>query len=162
MLGWIGAPSTPSTADGGDSTVHDWPTLEIAIEQKIEDQAEFVGWWADNITPRHRPGRGGNKSNADQHSISREIAEDLTGISQPQVSKWRKGLKNPNKYRERLYGFVYHKAMAETIEKMEADVAKKRQREHGGTAPGRKKTVPQSLGKCSDDPNKSKAARCNL
>ena len=25
--------------------VKDWPTLETAVEQKMEDQSEFVDWW---------------------------------------------------------------------------------------------------------------------
>lgn len=27
--------------------VKDWPLLEQAVEAKIEEQAEFVGWWRD-------------------------------------------------------------------------------------------------------------------
>jgi hypothetical protein len=27
----------------------DWPTLETAVDTKIEDQAEFVRWWEENV-----------------------------------------------------------------------------------------------------------------
>ena len=114
MLGWIGAPSTPSTADGGDSTVHDWPTLKIAIEQKIQDQTEFVGWWDESIRSVGNPAKKGKDLIVtDQGQLTVNTAEDLTGISKKQVSKWRKRLKDPEKYREALYGATYHKAMAE-------------------------------------------------
>ena len=33
--------------------VRDWPTLEAAVEQKLEDQAEFVRWWDEAV---QRPG----------------------------------------------------------------------------------------------------------
>ena len=39
-------------------------------------------------------------------------AEAKTGISHQQVSKWRRRLADPEKYREMLYGAAYHKAMA--------------------------------------------------
>ena len=29
--------------------VHDWPLLEDAVAAKIEDQAEFVRWWDENV-----------------------------------------------------------------------------------------------------------------
>lgn len=32
----------------------DWPTLEQAVEQKIEEQIEFVRWWKENISVRER------------------------------------------------------------------------------------------------------------
>jgi hypothetical protein len=27
-----------------------WPTLEIAVDHKIEDQRDFVRWWVENVT----------------------------------------------------------------------------------------------------------------
>ena len=36
--------------------VKDWPSLETAVEKKMEDQAEFVRWWDENV---QRP--GGNR-----------------------------------------------------------------------------------------------------
>ena len=37
--------------------------LERAIAVKIEDQMEFIAWWTLTVSPRYRPGRGGNKLN---------------------------------------------------------------------------------------------------
>ncbi len=51
-------------------------------------------------------------NNADQHSFPLEEAERLTGIKQWQVSRWGSRLKEPEKYREMLYGAAYAKAMA--------------------------------------------------
>ena len=33
--------------------VKDWPMLEAAVEQKMEDQAKLVQWWKENV---RRPG----------------------------------------------------------------------------------------------------------
>ena len=88
--------------------VRDWPTLETAVEQKMEDQAEFVGWWKENVRPA---GQGRNVAEQRQYSV--EEAEALTGITKQQVSKWRRRLKEPEKYREMLFGAAYYKAMAE-------------------------------------------------
>ena len=97
--------------------VKDWPTLETAVEQKIEDQTEFVRWWEEKVSVRHGMGRGkGNKKNPDLGSFSVEEAEAHTGIRQQQVSKWRARLKEPGKYREMLYGAAYKKALAETTD----------------------------------------------
>lgn len=48
-------------------------------------------------------------------------------------------------------------AISERIEAREKDLAKGRQREHGGTSPGIKKTLSKNFTKCLDDPNKRKA-----
>ena len=34
--------------------VKDWPMLEAAVEQKMEDQAKLVQWWKENV---RRPGQ---------------------------------------------------------------------------------------------------------
>ena len=47
----------------------------------------------------------------DRYSVDQ--AQDLTGITFRQVSKWRRRLKEPEKYRKMLYGAAYTKAMAE-------------------------------------------------
>ena len=39
-------------------------------------------------------------------------AESQTGLANQQVSKWRRRLKEPEKYRDMLYGAAYHKAKA--------------------------------------------------
>lgn len=40
-----------------------------------------------------------------------EDAEAQTGVTKQQVSKWRRRLKEPEKYRAMLYGFAYAKAI---------------------------------------------------
>ncbi len=93
--------------------VKDWPTLEAAVASKLEDQTEFVRWWDEKVTVNHGAGRS-NKKNAVPGSFSVSEAEKQTKISQQQVSKWRRRLQEPDKYREMLCGFAYAKAMAET------------------------------------------------
>ncbi len=71
----------------------DWPTLEAAVDQKIEEQTEFVRWWKEMVTVRRSEGT------LTQIGVKVYDAESLTGISQQQVSKWNQKLKNPQKYR---------------------------------------------------------------
>lgn len=92
--------------------VKDWPLLEEAVDAKLKDQAEFVGWWEEHVTIRHGLGRG--KKNAERGSFSVEKVEKETSIRQQQVSKWRRRLAEPEKYRAMLFGSAYAKAMAET------------------------------------------------
>jgi hypothetical protein len=88
--------------------VRDWPLLGEAVEAKIEDQSEFVRWWEETVGVRH----GGDTKNADRRScLTVDTAEDLTGITQQTVSKWRKRLKDRDKYRALLYGVAWAKAM---------------------------------------------------
>jgi len=95
--------------------IKDWPLLEKAIDQKMQDQASFVKWWEEKVTVRHGAGRG-NKKSADHGTFSMGDAEELTGISNQQVSNWRRRLKEPDKYRAMLYGTAYQKAMAEKVD----------------------------------------------
>jgi ParB family chromosome partitioning protein len=91
--------------------MHDWPTLEQAVEQKLEEQQEFIGWWRENVGVRHA---AGSKKNADRRStFSTDQAEELTGITQQQVSKWKKRLTDRDKYRATIFGVAWKKAMAE-------------------------------------------------
>jgi DNA N-6-adenine-methyltransferase (Dam) len=94
--------------------VKDWPLLEKAIDQKIEDQTEFVGWWQKHVTPRKHLNRH-NVDNADRHGLALERAEKLTGIKQPKVSKWAKRLKDRDGYRKLLRGVAHRAAMGEAI-----------------------------------------------
>jgi hypothetical protein len=65
--------------------IKDWPLLMQAVEQKLEDQREFVRWWDETVSVRLH---SHSKVNADQRSpLSREQAESLTGITQQQVSE---------------------------------------------------------------------------
>ncbi len=89
--------------------VRDWPTLVAAIDAKLEDQTEFVRWWKESVREK------GERSNvADPRHLTVDQATELTGITKQQVSKWRRRLKDPEKYRAMLYGAAYVKAMAET------------------------------------------------
>lgn len=83
----------------------DWPLLADAIDGKIEQQEEFVGWWRENVQPKARP-----KSVPDRAHFSVDQAEKTTGITKRQVSRWRKGIGNKPKYRERLLLAAYRKA----------------------------------------------------
>jgi len=74
------------------------------VEVKIEEQAEFVEWWRENIR-----GKGKRSNNADPGYFV-EQAETLTGITQQQVSKWSKRLADRGAYRERLYGAAWRAA----------------------------------------------------
>jgi hypothetical protein len=87
--------------------VKDWPLLEKAIEQKLEDQVAFVAWWDQNVTPNRTPDRN-NRS-----VTSTKDAERLTGITKMQVCRWRRRLAEPERYRAKLYGVAWATAMAE-------------------------------------------------
>lgn len=67
----------------------------------IEEQEEFVRWWRETVSVNHGAGRG-NKKNADLRSFSKADAEELTGITQQQVSKWAKKLQKVEAYRALL------------------------------------------------------------
>lgn len=89
--------------------VKDWPTLEAAIDQKIDQQREFIDWWQSNVSVRHRPGAAGINNGSVINSIPADQAEELTGISPMQVSRWRKRLNDLDKYRAQLFGAAYRK-----------------------------------------------------
>jgi hypothetical protein len=89
--------------------VKDWPTLEAAVEQKIEDQTEFVRWWRETV----RPNRGARTDINVGPRFSCEDAEELTGVTQQIVSKWNKRLRDLPDYRARLFGASWKVAMAE-------------------------------------------------
>ena len=94
--------------------VKDWPLLVEAVDRKIEDQAEFVGWWDVKVSPN----RGGDRKSENQKLRSEFLiplseAEKQTEISQQQVSRWRTRLVDRDRYRDMLFGSTYHVAMAE-------------------------------------------------
>lgn len=99
-------------ADGGDAKrIKDWPTLEIAIDRKIEDQAEFVKWWGETVKP-HGGDRKSDQVPRSAHLLSFSEAEESTGIKHQQVSRWAKALKDRQAYRAKLFGKAYNAAMA--------------------------------------------------
>lgn len=89
--------------------MRDWPLLEQAVDQKIEEQKEFVRWWAEKIRPDGRP----KKTVLDLGLFSAEDLEAHTGITKQQVSKWAKATKDEPSYRAKLFGAVWKKAMGE-------------------------------------------------
>lgn len=82
--------------------VQDWPLLIEAVEAKIEDQREFVGWWQDNVGIRHGLNRHTVEVADTATSLTADHADEITGIGKDKVSRWRKSLRNAEKYRERL------------------------------------------------------------
>ena len=64
---------------------------ETLIAKKIEEQTEFVRWWKETVSVRHGENRY-SIDNADLRSLSKADAEELTRITQQQVSRWRKKL----------------------------------------------------------------------
>src|SRR5206468_3125579 len=57
--------------------VKDWPLLLEAVDAKIDDQTEFVGWWDgdDGVQPNHRP-----VTISDREILTAREASDRTGI----------------------------------------------------------------------------------
>ncbi len=68
--------------------VPSWPLLERTAEQ-----AEFVQWRRDRVSVNHCGNRRGDQEPRSEF-LKREDAESLTGITQQQVSKWAKRLKD--------------------------------------------------------------------
>lgn len=66
--------------------------VERAIASQVAEQFEFVAWWGKHV-------RGPGKSNSRRPGvIDAEAAEAATGISNQQVSKWRKRQKDAEGY----------------------------------------------------------------
>jgi hypothetical protein len=92
--------------------VKDRPLLEEAVDRKTEDQTEFVRWWRERVSAGH----GGNRRTDDFQErgstlLKQTDAEELTGITHQQVSKWSKRLKDLPAYRAMLFGTAWKKAM---------------------------------------------------
>jgi DNA N-6-adenine-methyltransferase (Dam) len=89
--------------------MQDWDLLERAIDGKIEDQARFVEWWDENV---RRPGKpsGSDVINDVLGFLPKKDAEASTGITQQQVSSWRKALRDKLQYRQKQLDSAYRKA----------------------------------------------------
>jgi hypothetical protein len=87
--------------------VQDWTLLEQAVDEKIEHQRLFVGWWNANIRSKGEV----HKENPDRRFLARDDAEKLTGIRQQQVSRWKTRLSDVDGYRNHLIGYM----RAETV-----------------------------------------------
>jgi hypothetical protein len=91
--------------------IHFPALLEQAVEAKLDDQQEFIDWWKVTVSVRHA---AGTEKGADLRStLTKHTAEDLTGISHQQVSRWAERLKDREKYRALIFGAAWRKAMAE-------------------------------------------------
>lgn len=98
--------------------IKEWPLLEGAVAAKIEEQAEFVRWWDENVVAVAGPGRGKKAVSRPVTALSADDAERLTGFDKMRVSRIRKRLSDPEKYRLMLYGAAWAKAfpdLAETL-----------------------------------------------
>jgi hypothetical protein len=87
-----------------------WEELEKAVDVQIAHQKEFVGWWDDTVRAAHRP-----KTNTSVALVSVAEAEQQTGISQPQVSRWRTALQDIDAYRARQIKMARRRAVLEAI-----------------------------------------------
>lgn len=86
----------------------DWQTLLFAVEDMIADQRDLVAWWDEHVGVRLH---AGTKLNADRHStLSCKQAEQLTGIKQWQVSRWRTALEDEGAYRDAIIEAAQRKA----------------------------------------------------
>jgi hypothetical protein len=92
--------------------VKDWPSLEQAVDQKIEDQREFVAWWRETVRRDGRP----SQMVADRGQLSVDDAVEWTGIKKQQVSRWGRRLQDEAKYRDLLIGTAKKEMLAEVPE----------------------------------------------
>ena len=61
----------------------------------LEQIREFVRWWDEGVKSRGNPEKkGSDLKNSERRSLTLADAESLTGISQQQVSRWRKRIKD--------------------------------------------------------------------
>ena len=88
--------------------VKDWPLLEKAVDSKVEEQVEFVGWWEAKVA-----GPGPRKQLITDTVINSSEAEKLTGFTTMRVSRLRSKLKDQDKYKQQLYGAAWKKAFPE-------------------------------------------------
>lgn len=93
--------------------VQDWPLLEQAIDQKIEEQAKFVEYWDRNVRSDGRP----KKNSFSSETVSAATLEEHGGISKVQVTRWRKRLSDPEQYRAKLYGKAWAEAFGANSER---------------------------------------------
>lgn len=101
--------------------IRDWPLLERAVGEKVDEQAEFVRWWRNSVRRLGNPAKKSAKlKNAERGSLTLCDAEKLTDIKQQQVSKWAKRLQKPDEYRAALFGVTYRQAMGALLNNFRA------------------------------------------
>jgi ParB family chromosome partitioning protein len=77
------------------AAVKDWKLLEDAVDAKIGEQKALVDWWGQHVR-----GKGGQPKVSDRETITCRDAEERSGFSKVQLSRWRKALADTDKYRE--------------------------------------------------------------
>ena len=86
------------------ATIQDWEAFCIAVDLKLDEERNFVGWWTANVTPAR--GKGLNPSVVAKlgqlETISAAEATKKTKISKSQVSRWRMRLAKEGAYREAI------------------------------------------------------------
>jgi len=94
--------------------IEDWESLDEAVHEVVAEQRAFVEWWDDKVTVGRNAKLAQNAVNADrcERHIPVGRAEKETHIKQQQVSRWRIGLKDEDKYRTSLRGPSFAKAWA--------------------------------------------------
>jgi hypothetical protein len=102
--------------------VKDWPKMLAAIEEKIEQQQDFVDEWKVRVSP----GKGGDRRSrkikvTDPLLWSATEAERQTGIGKMQVTRFRQGLKDRARYRERQIISAFREANLEPAENHRAE-----------------------------------------
>lgn len=94
--------------------IRDWQKLEVAIDDKIEEQHKFVAWWDETVRPAGQP-----KKNSGGTAIilfSEPEAHELTGMNSDRTRKVRRNLENVPKYRLHLLGTEYCAAFLSAVE----------------------------------------------
>ena len=86
--------------------------LDAAVDEMIDFQQEVVDWWREHVSVRHGLNRH-SIENADRGSLPRQDAETKTGLTQQQISRWKKDLQNPQKYKEKITKAARRKANLE-------------------------------------------------
>jgi site-specific DNA-methyltransferase (adenine-specific) len=84
----------------------DWPLLERATEQKLDEQAAFVAWWQTAVRPASRP----KKTVRDPGQLSVGQAERQTHIRKQQVARWNAQLEDRAHYKAAILGAAYRAA----------------------------------------------------
>lgn len=87
--------------------IKDWPTLETAVDKKIEESHKFVAWWDANVREK------GKRANVRDHGHFVDEVEELTGITKQRKSDLGQRLKNSTKFRLYLLGTEYRAACLE-------------------------------------------------
>jgi phage N-6-adenine-methyltransferase len=89
--------------------IKDWESLDKAINEKIEEQEEFVAWWQRTVTPaRHNINRHSEIAPVQFLSVTK--ASKQTGVRDYQVSRWVKALRDIPSYFERIRHNAYREA----------------------------------------------------